>query len=66
MRVHAKYEAHVGLVIPSVKKFGLREVGVASQDNLLKAGLSAESNGLIEISMSLFMRGPRARSVDYE
>jgi hypothetical protein len=62
--VVAKDELDAGIRVPPVQVFGLREVGVATEQDFHKTGAKAGIGGLVESDRRAFMGGAVAGSID--
>jgi hypothetical protein len=62
--IESENEADAAIVVPAVEMFGLREIGVATQENLAKACAEASATSSVQRLGGALMRRTVARPID--
>src|SRR5277367_5766629 len=63
VRISAEDELDVARLVPLIQLPGLREVGVAAQQDRLESAAPAQRGGLVQILIGTLVAGPVARAV---
>jgi hypothetical protein len=62
--IETENEADAAIVVPAVEMFGLREIGIATEENLTKTGAEASAASSIQSLGGAFMGRTVARPID--